>query len=354
MSAALIATRLAGAESAPLPTDPRPGASPPTPLPTVDLATASASDAFATLSTAASTVGVALINNLAVRPPIAAIQRLFTRLYAAPDLVVRLNATYPARGVFKAACLRPGANPAIDQKTTIDLSVRRLGELRRLDPQLVDDLGDDFAVVLAFYAAVERDVLPLLMAATSRIAGADIEPLHREANNNLRLIDYFPRGVPDEARGPRCGEHIDYGTFTVVFQDGAVGGLEFDVDGRWIQVPAAVDAVVSWGWCGAVLSDERVLAAKHRVLRTWPAAERRTTAVVFVAPDLDAPLKPVWNGEEGVKNWRDEILNGDLTVRAFKAIISKKWRRREGNEAGAVVEGAQDREVMDFLKPQRE
>jgi hypothetical protein len=35
-----------------------------------------------------------------------------------------------------------------------------------------------------------------------------------------------------------------------------------------------------------------VKAAKHRVLRTQPVQKRRTTAVVFVAPDLDAVLKP--------------------------------------------------------------
>jgi isopenicillin N synthase-like dioxygenase len=72
--------------------------------------------------------------------------------------------------------------------------------------------------------------------------GADLATLHEARNNNLRLIDYFPCAEPS---GPRCGEHRDYGTYTIVFQDGAVGGLEFDIDGKWVQVPASVDAVVS-------------------------------------------------------------------------------------------------------------
>lgn len=324
----------------------------PSTLPTIDLRKASSEAAFDTLSKAAGTTGVALINNLPVRPPIAAIQRLFASLYASPSLTARLNATYPKRGVFKAACLSPSSNPAIDQKTTIDLSVRRLQHLRDLDPALVADLGADFTDVLAFYAAVEGGILPLLMEATSRLVGTDMAPLHRDANNNLRLIDYFQKaGTPAGANGPRCGEHRDYGTFTVVFQDGQVGGLEFDVDGKWIQVPAHVDAVVSWGWCGAILSDDRVKAARHRVLSTWPASERRTTAVVFVAPDLDAPLRPLLGQDDGVKKWREEILRGEMTTGAFKEVISKKWRRREGNEEGEVVEGAQDREVVEFLKP---
>jgi isopenicillin N synthase-like dioxygenase len=96
--------------------------------------------------------------------------------------------------------------------------------------------------VLRFYAVVEKEVLPLLMQATSRIAGADLAPMHKKGNNNLRLIDYFPSAAPT---GPRCGEHIDYGTHTAVFQDGAVSGLEFDLDGKWVPVPVDVDAVVS-------------------------------------------------------------------------------------------------------------
>ncbi|KAH8595480.1 hypothetical protein B0O99DRAFT_623010 [Bisporella sp. PMI_857] len=318
-------------------------------LPTIDLTSDSASQAFETLSHAASTTGAALITNLSVKPPIAAIQRLFSTLYTNPTLASRLNATYPARGVFKAACLDPSSASNIDQKTTIDFSAARLQKLRELDPALVDDLGQDFDQVLRFYTVVETDILPLLMQATSRIAGSDLAPMHANWNNNLRLIDYFPSPEPT---GPRCGEHRDYGTYTVVFQDGLVGGLEFDVDGKWIQVPANVDAVVSWGWCGAILSNDRVKAAKHRVLRTQPVQKRRTTAVVFVAPDLDATLKPVESSvkEDHPSTWSEQIMAGDLSVGQFKQVISKKWRRREGNEEGEVIEGAQDREVSAFVR----
>jgi isopenicillin N synthase-like dioxygenase len=94
----------------------------------------------------------------------------------------------------------------------------------------VDDLGQDFNDLLRFYTMVETDILPFLMQATSCIAGSDLAPMHKNGNNNLRLIDYFPNAEPT---GPRCGEHRDYGTYTVVFQDGSVSGLEFDVEGCW-------------------------------------------------------------------------------------------------------------------------
>ena len=319
------------------------------PFEMIDLGSASPEHAYRALSKAASTTGVALIKNLPVYPPITAIQNLFTRLYADPVLASRLNATYPKRGVFKAACIDPASSPKIDQKTTIDLSVNRLQELRRLDPSLVEALGQDFSDILDFYAAIETDVLPILTRATSCISGADLEPLHKDMNNNLRLIDYFPCADPS---GPRCGEHRDYGTYTIVFQDGAAGGLEFETTGgKWIQVPASVEAIVSWGWCGVILSNDTVKAAKHRVVTTYPLLQRRTTAVVFVAPDLHQPLKPVGGlVDKESAGWRDDILNGTMTVGAFKEVISKKWRTREGNEPGEVIDGAQDREVEAFLK----
>ncbi|KAF1957209.1 Clavaminate synthase-like protein [Byssothecium circinans] len=314
----------------------------------IDLGSVSTADAYRTLSKAAGTTGVAFITNLPVRPPIAAIRNLFTRLYADPSLASRFNATYPKRGVFKTACLGPAASPNIDQKTTIDLSITRLQELRRLDPTLVEALGQDFSDVLAFYAAIETDVLPILTQATSCISGADLSPMHNGTNNHLRLIDYFPCAEPS---GPRCGSHRDYNTYTIVFQDGTVGGLEFEIEGKWIKVPASVEAIVSWGWCGAILSNDTIKAAKHRVMKTWPLSQRRTTAVVFVAPDLDRPLKPVGGLEKGCAGWRQDIAEGNMSIGAFKEVISKKWRRREGTEPGEVVEGAQDREVEAFLKP---
>ncbi|KAE8450665.1 hypothetical protein EG329_006010 [Mollisiaceae sp. DMI_Dod_QoI] len=315
-------------------------------LPAIDVSSSTSKEAYKDLAEAASTVGCALITNLAAKPPIASIQRLFTTLYCTPDLATRLNATYPTRGVFKTACLNPDSNPSIDQKTTIDLSVARLQKLREIDPALVADLGQDFTDVLDFYQVVEKDILPLLLAATSRITRQDLSVLHSQQNNNLRLIDYFPASNPT---GPRCGEHRDYGTYTVTFQDGSVGGLEFEIDGHWVPVPINVDAVVSWGWCGAILSDDKAKAAKHRVLRTNPVQKRRTTANVFVAPDLDAVLKPVGEGSAEGK-WSKMILNGGLKVGQFKEILSKTWRRREGNEEGEVVEGGQDNEVLEFVK----
>lgn len=64
-------------------------------------------EAYKALAEAASTRGVALITNLAVKLLIAYIQRLFDTLYSSPTLAAHLNAIYPTRGVFKATYLNP-------------------------------------------------------------------------------------------------------------------------------------------------------------------------------------------------------------------------------------------------------
>ncbi|KAH7093274.1 hypothetical protein FB567DRAFT_557260 [Paraphoma chrysanthemicola] len=342
------ATPTTSARAGPRPLTHGPHAQSAEPFGTIDFTSVSKEESYRVLSNAATTTGVALISALPVRPPMAAIQALFARLYADAVLVSRLNATYPKRGVFKNACLAPDASSKIDQKTTIDLSINRLKSIRTLDPTLDQELGKDFQDILNFYTYVENYLLPIVTHATASISGADLKPIHTGTNNHLRLIDYFPSPDPP---APRCGEHRDYNTYMIVFQDGAVGGLELEVDGTWTSIPKNVDAVVTWGWCGAILTNNVVKAAKHRVLKTWPSTERRTTAVVFVAPELNTPLKPMGGLEKGIDDWSREIRDGRMTVGAFKEVIAKKWRRREGNEPGEVIQGEQGREVGAFLKP---
>jgi hypothetical protein len=73
---------------------------------------------------------------------------------------------------------------------------------------------------------------------------------------SLRLIDCFPcpeLSVPDVGT-------LGFHTYTNVFQDGGVGGLEFEVGGAWRPVPASVDAVISWDWCAAILTNDAIKA----------------------------------------------------------------------------------------------
>ncbi|KAF8241781.1 Clavaminate synthase-like protein [Wilcoxina mikolae CBS 423.85] len=298
------------------------------------------------LTTAAKTHGLAAITSLPT-PPFTSIQHLFDTLLTNPALAASLNATYPTRGIFKHAAL---TNPNCDQKLIIDLSRVRVSHI---PCELRNDLGKEFAEVLRFFEDIHNNLVPLLLSATSEIIGSDVSALHAAENVNYRLCDYRPSSSHGVA-APRCGEHRDYGTFTIIFQNGE-GGLEyFSPSGEWVLLPG--DAVlVLWGLCGQIFSGDKIKAVRHRVLKTTSPVARRNTAVMFVAPDLDATLKPMCPGREegeGKGKWyRKEVEEGAMSVGEFKEFIGKKWRHREGNEdiEGEDM-GSQDDFIEKFLR----
>ncbi|KAF8588991.1 hypothetical protein K439DRAFT_492610 [Ramaria rubella] len=282
------------------------------------------------ISHAAATTGIASFASLGIAAPFSAITALFDRLATEPHLAARLNATYPKRGVYKTAGLH---KTDVDQKLTIDLSAVRLERLNRLAPELAQELGVELKEATGFFRQVERELVPRVMKATSAAAGFDIAALHTQRNNNYRMIDYFAR--PAAVDAPRCGVHRDYGTFSIVFQNGASTGLEYLQPNsiQWISVPK-MDAAIVWGWSAAILSGDRVHASRHRVQATQPGS-RRQYAVLFVAPDLDTVLSPRTGNPSG---FSDAIVTGQTTVGQFKDISGRTWRRREGNEEGVLLE----------------
>jgi hypothetical protein len=280
-------------------------------------------------------------DSLTTVPPFARIKSLFDLLSTNAPLANALNATYPTRGVYKIAAL---ANPTSDQKLTVDLSRTRLS---RIPTDLRTKLGPDFEATVSFFEAMHTTLVPLLLQATSDIVGTDLAPLHAAENVNYRLCDYGAlTAAPESTNG--CGSHRDYGTVSVIFQDGH-SGLEVRnaVTGKWEAVPG--DAVVMlWGWCATILSGDRVRAVEHRVRRT--PGVRRNTAVLFVAPDTDVALKPL-GGDMG--SFGERVRAGEVSVEMFKEEMGKRWRWREGNEAFSEdlrEGGTQDEDIRAFLR----
>lgn len=225
--------------------------------------------------------------------------------------------------------------PRIDQKRVLDFSPARIDAVSRADPTIVDDLGAPLATALAYFEAVRAVEVPRLAAAVADAAGAPT--IAADALCNYRMVDYYQRaaGGSDAAtQPPRCGEHRDFGSFTLIFQD-SVGGLEVFVPGGngggvWAPVPVGEpgEAVLLFGWCTTFRSNGRVPAALHRVASPPAAAasgteRRRLSAVLFVAPDANASLAP-------------EVLPGEraafrgVTAGNLRKEVGRKWQYREG------------------------
>jgi len=270
--------------------------------------------------------GITILTDLEVKVPMQSIKAEFDHLYRNPDLVNRLNAVYPKRGIFKSNPIFMGHQ--VDKKVPFDLSPGRLEAIMKNDASLVEELGPEFLDIVSFYSHVQDNIIPRLVNVASLAIGGgpQLSEIHGDLNYNYRLVDYFPTG--GNRNEIRCGEHRDYGTFTIIFQDD-VGGLEVSDDcGRWTIVPPG-KVIFLWGWSATILSNGRLQAPLHRVVGD-PFQVRRNSAIFFVAPDLDAQLKPrlVLPGEIPMYCPR---VTDNLSVDQFKNWMGARWRIREGS-----------------------
>lgn len=118
---------------------------------------------------------------------------------------------------------------------------------------------------------------------------------HDQHDHTLRLLHYPPIPAPDERDGDnlRAGGHTDYGSITLLFQDG-VGGLEARaLNGEWVQVPPLRDAVViNTGDLMERWTNHVFRSTPHRVrFPTGEEAERdRFSIAFFCHPNMDAQI----------------------------------------------------------------
>lgn len=283
-------------------------------------------NSIAPLSSSSATVSV----NLGMQAPFAVIQKLFDHLHAAPDEAAELNAVYQRGGIVKKAAM---SNALSDQKFTIDLSPSRNA---RIPGFLLTSLAaHGFDEVQDFFHTLRTAYVPLVLSSLSVLAGVDLGAAHQNSNMNFRLCDYHPDTAgPNSSNG--CGAHTDYGTFSIIFQDGTAGLELEDADGGWRSVPGDVTVILT-GWCALLLSGGRIRAARHRVRRV--PGVRRLSAVLFMAPDVDVKLAPL-AGIVPVDTFSDRIMQGEMDVEYFKEVMGKRWRYREGNEDMGEQEGS--------------
>jgi hypothetical protein len=259
-----------------------------------------------------------------VKAPFDAIWRLFDHPRANAENASSLNAAYPKRGIFKTAAMN---NATSDQKFTIDLSPARNGRIPEAVREKLD--GDGFSEVLGFFQDVNSTYVAQIMSIMHELIGADLSQVHKTGNLKYRLCDYNT-DTADPTSDNGCGAHTDYGTFTIIFQDGT-SGLEIEhaeQPGLWVPVPGDATVVLA-GWCAGILSEGNIRATRHRVRRT--PGVRRLSAVLFVAPDFEATLRPL-EDVKVVRPFTKKVTNGQSDVGEFKEVMGKKWRRREGNE----------------------
>jgi isopenicillin N synthase-like dioxygenase len=90
---------------------------------------------------------------------------------------------------------------------------------------------------------------------------------HNQQNHTLRLLHYPPLQTPPKLGQIRAGEHSDYGSITLLFQDD-VGGLEIQTTtGEWITAPVIPETVlVNTGDLMQRWTNDVFCSTKHRVM----------------------------------------------------------------------------------------
>jgi len=149
--------------------------------------------------------------------------------------------------------------------------------------------------VLAFYEACTEAASNVLRAfAISLELPEDFfEASHNQQNHTMRLLHYPPIQQTPQSGQIRAGEHSDYGSITLLFQD-AIGGLEVQtIQGEWIEAPPIPGTVVvNTGDLMERWTNHEFRSTKHRVRNpTDKRAERdRYSVTFFCHPNNDAEI----------------------------------------------------------------
>lgn len=115
---------------------------------------------------------------------------------------------------------------------------------------------------------------------------------HNQQNYTLRLLHYPPIEQTPKPEQVRAGEHSDYGSFTLLFQD-EVGGLEVCTSsGEWIAAPCIPGTVVvNTGDLMQRWTNHVFCSTKHRVrIPTDDIKRSRYSLAFFCHPNNDVEI----------------------------------------------------------------
>ena len=144
----------------------------------------------------------------------------------------------------------------------------------------------------------------------------------------------------DALVAPRCQEHRDFGSFTLIFSNQP--GLQVYIDEEWHAVPSIPtgSAILLFGWCTQIRSNGRIPAVLHKVedavVDSSFSSPQRTSVVLFCAPkQVHTPLEPVLK----YCNEERQYISG-LCVGQLRGNMARKWRQRERtlNDVDRILE----------------
>lgn len=207
-------------------------------------------------------------------------------------------------------------------------------------PENLDAEGKDFTMTMRNFFAMCNDLHVKFMQSLALGMGLPLnffDEYTSGGDNNLRLLHYPPvhKSVFQQNEGQvRAGEHSDYGSITLLFQD-ARGGLQVrSPRGTFIDAfPIADTIVINAGDLLARWSNDEIKSTRHRVvepgLSSSPGMDNETEDVYpsrysvayFCNPNFEKfieALPGTYGGEKGSKKY-EGIHSGKYIVQRLTA-----------------------------------
>jgi isopenicillin N synthase-like dioxygenase len=136
--------------------------------------------------------------------------------------------------------------------------------------------------------------------------------------------NYYPgQPVAPQEGQLRKGQHSDWGSLTILYQDGAPGGLQvLDKSEQWVDVPAIKDSfVVNIGDLMAVWTNDKWVSTVHRVVNPprEHAHRERFSMPFFHQPNFDARIEciPTCAGPDDPPRY-EPVLSGEYIMEKFR------------------------------------
>ncbi|WP_392476105.1 isopenicillin N synthase family dioxygenase [Nostoc sp. C110] len=208
-------------------------------------------------------------------------------------------------------------------------------ERERLAPNKPGDLKEAFnvnkegtvgmdACIVAFYDSCTKlaNTILQIFALALELPEDFLTTKHNQYNHTLRLLHYPPLQTPPKAGQVRAGEHSDYGSITLLFQD-EVSGLEVRTTaGEWIEAAAIPDTViVNTGDLMQRWTNHVFCSTHHRVM--IPNDDRvnqsRYSIAFFCHPNDDVEIACLQSCQKGKSPIYPPILAREYLLQRLQA-----------------------------------
>ncbi|XP_068232255.1 uncharacterized protein [Palaemon carinicauda] len=141
--------------------------------------------------------------------------------------------------------------------------------------------------------------------------------LSKNGNSSVARVLFYPPVPADKLlNSTRCGEHSDYGTLTLLFQDD-IGGLQVYTREKWIDADSIPGTIlVNIGDLLQLWTSGKFKATKHRVVIPKDEERQRLcrrSLVYFIHPDDSKLIKPLDDSKEFEPITSKDYLDKRLT-----------------------------------------